>query len=41
MMRSAQAPYLDERQTSSAVDFDAAFEAYLVSSGTQAAARAI
>jgi hypothetical protein len=35
--RSAQAPYLDERQTSGAVDFDAAFDAYRSNGGTQAA----
>jgi hypothetical protein len=29
MMRSDQAPYVDERQTSGAVDFDAALEAFL------------
>ena len=35
--RSAQAPYIDERQTSGAVDFDAAFEAYRLSCDTRAA----
>ena len=29
MMRSDQAPYVDERQTSGAVDFDAALKAFL------------
>jgi hypothetical protein len=37
MERSEQAPHLDERQTSGAVDFDAAFDAYLSGGGTKAA----
>ena len=35
--RSAQAPYLDERQSSGAVDFDAAFDTYRSNGGSQAA----
>ena len=37
MGRSARAPYLDERQVSGAVDFDAAFDAYMSTGGTRAA----
>ena len=36
MMRSNQAPYVDERQTSGAVDFDAALEAFLTGGDSEA-----
>lgn len=39
-MRSDQAPDVDERQTSGAVDFDAALEAYLAGGDREALLRA-
>ena len=39
-MRSDQAPYVDERQTSGAVDFDAALEAFLSGGDREALLRA-
>ena len=36
MMRSNQAPYVDERQTSGAVDFDAALEAFFAGGDREA-----
>jgi hypothetical protein len=39
-MRSDQAPYVDERQTSGAVDFDAALEAFLAGGDREALLRA-
>ena len=40
MMRSDQAPYGDERQTSGATDFDAALEAFLAGGDSEALLRA-
>ena len=38
--RKAQTPYLDERQTSGAVDFDAALEAFLAGANSEPLLRA-
>ena len=40
MMRSNQAPYVDERQTSGATDFDAALEAFLAGGDREVLLRA-
>jgi hypothetical protein len=40
MRRSDQAPYVDERQTSGATDFDAALKAFLAGGDSEALLRA-